>query len=342
MQAGDVESPFRLDRLHAAGETRDQNSAAMADRAKDCRTGQVIDAMDLRAGNADPDGPWTCAHCGVAMIPVACGRGQYKVAPHFRVSGRHEADCVEAERLIVREAAQHRPVRRQASLAGDMPSLLVFRKPRPQRPDGTHGEEIEDAADVHAGRGKGDASGVHGPTTEALRWVAQAYVDHPLRRHLPLRAPDCEGDSYDTCFQELPDRRGIEQFPYQIMYAPIRFRGVIREKDAVTLRLDRMIESGFRHAGGWRHDLFYQIRFPHRDWTEPEQEEFSQELKAALGRQWQNHRAMLGNGRWDSMVYVFFMGEQRERLREFVVTDFRHFCFLDLDHAQREGLPVSG
>ncbi len=126
------------------------------------------------------------------------------------------------------------------------------------------------------------------------------------------------------------------------MFAPIRFKGVACEEGAVTLMLDRMIESGFRHAKGWRHGPYYQIRFLHRDWTKPTQEDFRRELKAALARQRKNHKAMLGNGRWDSMVYVFFMGKQQERLREFVVTDFRHFCFLDLDHAQREGLPESG
>ena len=129
--------------------------------------------------------------------------------------------------------------------------------------------------------------------------------------------------------------------------ATIRFRDVERDNDAVTMNLDRVIESGSGHARGRRpHGPFRRIRFANAECPEPARTNLGLELEDAFASLKGSDKAALSDrptGRSDSMVYAFFMGtQQQDSLREFVTRGFPQSCFFNFNHAQRQGLQQSG
>ena len=287
-----------------------------------------MDARELQAPENGLDSEWECPDCSVEMTAVACGDAEFKVSPHFRAVGQHEEDCEHDGRRKLVKSGSIQNIQKSIGKPYDMPSILRLLEERPQRPSPASNEEPKESVDSYRGIGRdGLVKSPHQSIASTIYRIAEAYCIYPSERERQLRVPDCEGNSYATCFYELKKSTGFVNLTRRIMFAPIRFRTPNCQSKTITFELAPAVWPLQRDNPENRRPLKnYGISIDTEEWTEHSRKLFETELINSVQKQKENYH----NG-YQHKTYVFFLGQQQESdLVSFLVSSRQLVCFLDL------------
>ena len=288
--------------------------------------------MDAREVAASPDlipGPWHCPGCDVAMVPVACGPGNYEVSPHFRANGEHDSECRYDGLRFDTKPGEIRRIKRSMGPPASMPTRLRLAERRPQRrqPD----QSDPDSETVHAYRGRanaGDASTVHDSTASMLYRIAEAYCSYPFERSTRLRIPECAGRTYSDCFLQLQNTSVIPTSDHAVLFAPISFRAPVHGRHTITIQLGPAHwKARFNPTARTKPDAAYRVTFHVEKWRNRDRDLFRHDLRKSIADQ----RADYADENETWRTYIFFLGRpDPHELALFNVVDHRLACFFRL------------
>ena len=218
---------------------RQRGSDCTANRAISRTTGETATAQQLNRSRQGTHDTWDCPTCGVEMIPVACGKKQYKVTPHFRAAGTHDSHGDRDGVPTPVETGASRLVKDSMGPPKPIPSKFILPRTRPQRVRGDGAEHGEPKPQYRRGPAAPPESGeTHESSVTTIVPIAEAYFGTPPARKETLETKGSIWRTYEECIKRLYYTGRFRKIARPIVFAPIRFRGLDLRRPNHEIGLD--------------------------------------------------------------------------------------------------------
>lgn len=210
------------------------------DEARKCEDDAVWSADEIHELGDASIICWRCIGCDAIVIPAAWDPDKkYKRTPYFRAKTKHKEDCT-AEKLekMMKVKERKNKIKSEDGLPGTYPSAVRFSDQiNAQEGCERQRERIgDDYRPESNDKGNGSKNPNHKRTAVTITPICKFYNAFPLLRHLSLRVPGCDGNTYRDIFQPISNNY-TGQVERKILYASIRFKEAPDYSDDSKLKI---------------------------------------------------------------------------------------------------------
>ncbi len=291
------------------------------DSARDITTDEVIEAEQLLEIEFVDKERYRCIGCGTQIWPASYKRDINKKRPYFTLgaAGKHIEPCdIDGEEEIIKRAKSER-LGTTEGFPLPFPNELVLSDNRPVANQAVDALPPVTGAHVRTRGNENRHPRInHGHTVKTLRPIAKTFIKYPHdREYLPLKVPECEGNTFATVFWRL-GKLIQHRRPTHLYFASLHWKAPTKTVASIEWQLD---------AGDWdrannRRGTSFRVRVNWSEWSATQRNTLEHEIEFARGQTKNSGGAI--------KAWLFFIGTQDDNDQTLLVVNrYQAICCIE-------------